>query len=125
MTGKPNPKSGDRLTLQARNEAEKQLIKKFKEILREKGTYGLEILKPTVEEYVKKHWPPNPQTQVLQYIPGQQRLPLSLETQATLRRIGERNREETCPECNGQGRNSWGAECRGCNGIGKIGVEKR
>jgi hypothetical protein len=82
MVGKPNPQSKTpRLILQARNDEQKILIRKVKEIISEKGLYALDIVRPALEAFVKDHWPPNPQLQIPQFT-GQ--LPLSHETSQKL-----------------------------------------
>src|SRR5208337_2885715 len=107
MPGRPNPKAKvARLVLEARNDHEKEQIRKFKEVIREKGGIPILILLPEIEKHVKEHWPGNPQLQIPQFT-GQ--LPLSRETKAKLKELWVM---VPCPEYGGNG-------CRACAGIGK------
>lgn len=109
MVGKPNPKAKTpRLVIQARNDAEKVLIRKFKEILAEKGTYGIEVVKPLLEAYVKTHWPPNPQLQIPQFTGH---LPLSEETLEKLAPTDTHSKRFSC-DCGGN------RFCLRCGGVG-------
>jgi hypothetical protein len=109
--------------MEGRHDSDKILIRKTKEILAEKGTYLMDLCRPTLQAFVKESWPPNPQT-VMEQHGLQATLPFSQETKLKLNAEEDHHIEVDCSECSGSGENRWGGSCRGCNGIGKIGVEK-
>jgi hypothetical protein len=109
MVGKPNPEAKTpRLVLEARNDAEIILIRRFKEVVAEKGEYPLEILKPTLAAYVGEHWPPNPQLQIPQFTGD---LPFSRETQLKFQLDEAKGKRREC-DCGGR------ENCSVCGGKG-------
>lgn len=96
-------------------------------ILREKrGTpkFTLSSLaRVAFEEYVNRHHPGNPTPPLDHWAPAGP--PFSEAAQEKLSGGEDHHVEIDCSECSGSGENQWGGRCRHCNGIGKVGVEKR
>lgn len=77
-----------------------------------------DFVKQAVREYVARHLPGNPTIPLTHWTDNES---LSISAQEKLEL--DRHIEIDCAECSGSGENRWGATCRHCNGVGKIGVE--
>lgn len=79
------------------------------------------FVKKALTEYVTRHSPGNPTIPLDHWTTDQE---LSEAAREKLTPKEAHHIEVDCSECSGSGENRWGGSCRGCNGIGKVGVEK-
>jgi hypothetical protein len=80
------------------------------------------FVRKMAREYVQRHSPGNSQLILDNY--HENPVPFSIAAQEKLHVEDDRHVEVDCSECSGSGENRWGGSCRGCAGIGRIGVEK-
>jgi hypothetical protein len=106
--------------------ASEELLEKAGDlVIREKRASPKCTLSSLARDYfiegVNRHHPGNPTPPLDHWAPNGP--PFSEAAQEKLD-LTDHHIEADCGECSGSGENRWGGVCRGCNGIGKVGVEK-
>jgi hypothetical protein len=101
-----------------RNEQEFLKLKKFRGVCRKDNYEYTDLFMPVIDRVIESD---NPQ---LHFNVVADDLVLNKNMKPDEEKPDSHHIEVDCSECSGSGENRWGGSCRGCNGIGKVGVEK-